>query len=70
MPAQGQGQLSGRVLGGEGAALEDALTCCPPPICTRSPPAPFCSQPMPSYPTGESNMNMMVPEGMGSSFPR
>ncbi|XP_027301234.3 signal transducer and activator of transcription 6 isoform X2 [Anas platyrhynchos] len=36
------------------------------PIC---PPAPFCSQPMPSYPAGESNMNMMVPEGMGSSFP-
>ncbi|XP_029892603.1 signal transducer and activator of transcription 6 isoform X2 [Aquila chrysaetos chrysaetos] len=34
------------------------------------PAAPFCPQPVPTgYPTGESNINMMVPDSLGSSFP-
>uniref|UniRef100_A0A8C8ARK6 Signal transducer and activator of transcription n=2 Tax=Strigidae TaxID=30459 RepID=A0A8C8ARK6_9STRI len=37
------------------------------PIC---PPGPFCPQPIPTgYPTGESNIGMMVPDSLGSSFP-
>ncbi|XP_054663269.1 signal transducer and activator of transcription 6 isoform X1 [Grus americana] len=37
------------------------------PIC---PPAPFCPQPVPTgYPTGESNINMMVSDNLPSSFP-
>ncbi|CAN0016571.1 unnamed protein product [Bubo scandiacus] len=37
------------------------------PIC---PPGPFCPQPIPTgYPAGESNIGMMVPDSLGSSFP-
>ncbi|KAM9214514.1 signal transducer and activator of transcription 6 [Leptosomus discolor] len=37
------------------------------PIC---PPAPFCPQPVPTgYPTGESNINVMVADNLRSSFP-
>ncbi|XP_074990101.1 signal transducer and activator of transcription 6 isoform X1 [Calonectris borealis] len=37
------------------------------PIC---PPAPFCPQPVPTgYPAGESNINMMISDNLGSSFP-
>ncbi|KAM6189050.1 signal transducer and activator of transcription 6 isoform 1-T3 [Sarcoramphus papa] len=37
------------------------------PIC---PAAPFCPQPVPTgYPTGESNISMMVSDNLGSSFP-
>lgn len=36
------------------------------PIC---PPAPFCPQPMGSYPPGESSISTVVTEGLRSSYP-
>ncbi|XP_068266096.1 LOW QUALITY PROTEIN: signal transducer and activator of transcription 6 [Nyctibius grandis] len=37
------------------------------PMC---PPAPFCPQPVPTgYPADENNINMMVSDSLGSSFP-
>lgn len=58
--------------GWEGAVVEDTPGCKPPLCaCACSPPAPFCPQPIPTgYPAGESNINMMVSDNLGSSFPR